>query len=295
MNWDNYRFLVALEVCGSFSAVARELKVSQPTVARRLNELEDDLGVTLFERLPDGVTMTAIGKRICQCAHLMNRQATQIQMEARDGDQATSARVRLAASEGIAFAFLTQLIARFCRDQPDIGVDLQISNRPADILNREADIAVRLGDPKDENLIGRRVAEVAFDIYGHDLYLADHGSPSQAEDFAAHKIIESTGEIANLPQAIWLRNLAAGAGVAYSANSLVNQVRALTQGLGLLALPCYLAVDLVGIRRVAINQPSPTADIWLLTERRIRDQPAVGALFAYLASEIPKMMDRLSP
>jgi len=295
MNWDNCRFLAALETCGSFSAVARELRVSQPTVARRLSELEADLGVILFERLPDGVKLTAIGKRICQGAHLMDRQAAQIELEARDGDQLSSARVRLTVSEGIAFAFLTELIARFCREQQDIAVDLLISNRPANIVSHEADIAVRLGDPKDENLIGRRVAEVAFDIYGHDLYLAEHGSPSEAADLAAHKIIESTGEIANLPQAVWLRKLASGAGVAYSANSLVNQIRALTQGLGLLALPCYLAVDLVGIRRVAINQPSPTADIWLLTERTIREQPAVGALFAYLAAEIPKMMDRLSP
>ena len=293
-NWDNYRYLLALERARSFSGAARELGVSQPTVSRRMFELEAALGVPLLERLPEGVRFTAAGAKLCEGARLLERHATQLELNARDGLEQDYARVRLTASEGVCFAFLTQLIARFRDEKPDIAVDLLISNRPADIMRREADIAIRLGDPKDDNLVGRTIATARFGLYGHDGYLARFGVPLSAADLSGHHVIESTGAIAQLPQAIWLREHAPHARVGYSSNSIVNQLRALSFGMGLLAIPTYLAEDLVEIRRVLADSFSLTTDVWLLSERRTMDNPAIRTLLDYLAAEIPRSLDRLS-
>ncbi|MEM7507716.1 MAG: LysR family transcriptional regulator [Pseudomonadota bacterium] len=294
-NWDDFRFLLAIEDTGSFSAAARKLEVSQPTVSRRILELERHLEVPLVDRLPEGVRLTPAGRRICGEARLLQHHAAQIELSARDASREDTARVRVTSSEGIAFAFLTQLIARFQERHPEIAVDLTIANRPADLLRREADIAVRLGNPAGESLVGRRLGTARFGLYGHDSYLAQFGVPEGPEDLSQHRVIEATGDIADLPQAVRLRRAAVGARVAYSTNSILNQLTALRQGIGLLALPAYLAQDAAQIRRVLPEAFDLQSDLWLLSERQAKDQPAIRVLLDYLAREIAQSLRRLSP
>ena len=292
-NWDDYRFLLAVADAGSLSGAARALQVTQPTVGRRISDLERALGLELFDRVREGYRLTGQGERVCAQARLMELQATRIELAARTPGAAPD-RVCVTASEGLCYAMVTTLLARFSADHPAIGLDLIISNQAADILRHEAHIAVRMGDPRSEALLGRRIGAARFGLYGHDGYLARHGFPETPEDLANHAIIESTGDITALPQAVWLRTTAQGARVAYSSNSLVNQTRALSDGVGLLALPTYLAQDLVGVRRVLANVYNPEMDVWILTERRLRGRDWVGRVLDYLTEEIGATLKRVT-
>lgn len=293
-NWDDYRYLLAVGEAGSFSAAARHLGVSQPTVSRRIVELERRLGVTLFERLPEGPKISSAGDRMVQQIRMLADQAASIELAAREGASAQMTRVRITASEGIAQALITPLIARFRSKNPDIGIDMNVSSRAADIRRSEADIAVRIGDPVDDNLIGRRVGDAFFGLYGHDTYLARTGSITSLDDLQEHTILESTGEIAHLPQAVWLRAQAHEAAIAYSSNSLLNQLGALQNGMGVMTLPTYLAAGLADLRRILARLYNPSADVWLLCERARKDDPSVRRVLDMFAHELPRLLERIA-
>ncbi|MEL7471362.1 MAG: LysR family transcriptional regulator [Pseudomonadota bacterium] len=292
-NWDDYRLLLAVAESGSFTRAARALGVTQPTVTRRITEMEAQLGVELFDRMPDGVRTTEAGGRICSQAHIMRAQAEQIERSVR-GIATGSDRVCVAAPEGLSYAVITPLLARFCRENNDTGVDLLISNRPVDILKHEAHVAVRMGDPHADYLVGRRAGCTGLGLFGHERYFEQHGYPGTLDCLENQSIIESTGDLANIPQALWLRENAVAARIAYSSNSIVNQTRALADGVGLLALPVFLAQDMPGIRRVLPQVYSEEIDVWVLTEKRLRERRPVALLIDFLAREISATLSRLS-
>lgn len=292
-SWDDYRVLLTVAESGSFTRAAKSLGVTQPTVTRRITEIEAQLGFELFDRLTDGVRATEAGARICAQAHLMRAQADQIERSAQ-GLATGSDRVCVAAPEGLSYALVTPLLSRFAQSHPDIGVDLLIANRPVDILKHEAHIAVRMGDPHSDYLIGKRAGHVHLGLFGHERYFAEHGFPESTACLTDHRIIESTGELANIPQAVWLREHADAAIVAYSSNSIVNQTRALSDGAGLLALPTFLAQDMPGIRRVLKDFYAETIDVWVLTDKNLRQRKSVSALITFLTEEISKSLSRIS-
>lgn len=294
LNWNDYRYLLAVESNGSLAAAARRLGVSQPTVGRRLATLSEALGVALVDLSADGARLSEAGRRVCEQARVLEQQAALIELSARNGPEEAATRIRLAASEGFAHAALVRMIAAFQVTNPQIHVDLISGTRLSDIRHSEADVAVRIGDPSDELLLGRTVGQIEIGLYAHDSYLERAGPLRAMADLNDHAIIESIGEIANLPQARALRNAAPRATVAFSSNNLLNQIDALMCGLGILHLPSYRARELSGVRRVlkqAFNMPH---DVWLLCRPAARDQAAVRALIDHLAREIPKRLKQLN-
>ncbi|MEO1491302.1 MAG: LysR family transcriptional regulator [Pseudomonadota bacterium] len=291
-NWDDYRFVLAVAETGSLTSAARQLKVSQPTVGRRITEIEQRLEARLFERVPDGYRLTDAGTRIASQVRLMGLQAERIEMTAR-APETRSDRVCLTASEGIAHAIVTPLLSQFRIENPEVEVDLLISNRSADLLRREADIAIRIGAPGNDTLIGRRLGQAHFGLFGHDSYLARRGMPLMPDDLNAHTIIESTGDIAGLPQVVWLRENAPKAEIAYSSNSILNQMQALSMGVGLMTLPTYLAEDMSRVRRVLGDHYNRDVDIWILTEKRLKDEPVIRSVLDFMGNEIQSALKRL--
>lgn len=292
-NWENYRYLVKLGDCGSLSSAARSLGVSQPTVRRRLRELEEDLGVALLDRIPDGHRLSQNGVRICLQARQLAERAELIELVARDVSIETFRRVRFSASEGIAFAILTPVVARLRQKHANIAIDLVISNAPIGLTAGDADIALRLGEPQDERLFGQRVGTARFGLYGGENYLAHAPPLNNLDDLAHHMIIESTGDIAHLPQAVWLRKMVSQSHIGYSANSLLNQMCALNHGMGLLSLPNYLAADLGGIRRVLSDDFNISLEVWLLTNEQVQQNRRMRATIDLVAKEVRGHLRRL--
>lgn len=289
-NWDDYRFLLALDTYGSLASAARALKVSHPTVSRRVGELETTLSVKLVERGADGARLTRTGQRVANEARRLERLARAIELNAAEAEKPERRRISVTASEGLAAAVLTPLLAGLREVLPDVSIDMTVGTRPANMRLGEADVAVRMGDPVDDGLVGRRIAVARFGLYGHESYLARAGVPETVADLARHDIVESTEAIAGVLQAKWLRRAAKGARVVGSSNSILNQVSALRAGLGLVALPTYLAADVPGVRRLMREVFDPELDIWALRDPDTRDRAEIGALIDYLAKRVPERL-----
>ncbi len=285
-DWDDYRFFLAVSETGSLSAAARKLGVTQPTVGRRINDLEKRLGARLFDRMNQGYALTAAGRRIGDLVARIESTAFAIEQRVSGVDDRLDGRVSITTTEGIGIYWLMPRLPKLRQHCPDIDIELVVGVGALDLLRREADIALRVGNPGCAELVGRRVGDVHCGLYASEAYLARHGEPVALDDLSRHTIIESVRDIANLAQARRLREVAKGAGVGVRCNNLTAQIAAARAGLGILALPDYMVGGASGLRRILAGSFDSTLDLWLLTHRDLRRTARIRAVLDFLAAEI---------
>lgn len=286
MDWSGYRFFLAVAETGSLSAAARRLRVSQPTVGRQILALEAGLETKLFLRTQHGYGLTPAGKAIVELAKGIEERAIAIQRRVGGLDQSLSGRVCIAAAEGISNCWLAPRVRLLKERFPDIEIELKVGTATLDMMRGEADVALRIGDPVSDELVGRCVTKVSFGLFASRGYLARYGEPRTMEDLASHAVIGSAGEIANLPQVRELEILAGTAAVSVTCNCLMTQFNAMRHDLGLLAIPNYMAATAPEVRRVLSPEFEVSLDLWLLTHRDLRETARVRAVIDFLCQEI---------
>lgn len=175
-DWNLVRsFLAALET-GSLAAASRKTGISQPTLGRHIDELEHSLGVTLFERGRSGMLPTSAALKVEQAAREMQEASAAITMAATDSSENLSGTVRITASEIVATYILPQIIAGLLQDLPEIEIELDASNTVGNLLQRDADIAIRMVRPTQNDLITRQVNTLEMGIYADRGYLGRSGA-----------------------------------------------------------------------------------------------------------------------
>ena len=187
-DWDLYQSLHAVVRAGSLSAAARTLGLSQPTVGRHIEQLEQSLGLPLFTRSPQGLRPTELALALAPSLDAMASAAQAALREASGGADTVSGVIRLTASEVIGAEVLPELLADFHEQHPGVVIELVLSNRAEDLLHREADIAVRMMRPTQTGLLARRVGSIGGGLYAHRRYLQRHGEP-RALDEPGHAAI----------------------------------------------------------------------------------------------------------
>lgn len=287
MDWDTYRYFLAVADTGSLSAAARALGVSQPTVGRQVQMLEQALNVRLFDRRPDGYAMTEAGSRILDLVQDIDGTMRVIERRIGDENGKLAGKVRITAAQGIGTYWLPEQVHRLTQRYPDVEIELSVCVPPLDLARHQADIAIRLGEPGDDSLIVRRVATVCFGLFAASSYLAQRGEPQCLDDLAGHDIIESSGEIANLPQVKILRDHAVGGqAVRFACDNLLTQFSAMVAGCGLLALPLYMAWAVPEVRRVLAESFEVEVDLWLLTHRDHKETARVHVVIEHLCNAL---------
>jgi len=181
-DWDLYQTLHAVVRAGSLSAAARALGLSQPTVGRHIEQLEQTLGLPLFTRSPQGLRPTELALALAPSLETMASAAQAALREASGDADAVGGVIRLTASEVIGAEVLPALLADFHEQHPGVVIELGLSNRPEDLLHREADIAVRMMRPTQTGLRARRVGSIGGGLYAHRRYLQRHGEPRTLND-----------------------------------------------------------------------------------------------------------------
>jgi len=292
LNWDDLRFVLAIAEAGSLTRATRVVGASQPTVSRRLAALEEALEVKLFERRQEGYRLTKAGERLRAHAQRMEVEARQIERDLGAADEAVEGRVVLAATEDFAIACITPMLGRFHCRYPRLAFDMVVSYDAIDLMRREADFAVRIGDPRSDRLESLHVGKLHFGIYGSADYLARNGEPRHLEDLASHAVIGSIGRISEFMQTRLFQRHASEATVAITSDNLMSQLAALRAGFGLLAMPSYLTWHAPEARRVLADQFDPSLDVWLLTHKDIVRTGRIRALSKFLAEEIADALAR---
>jgi len=271
---------------GSFSAAARRLSVSQPTVGRKIAELEARLEVRLFVRLGQGYSLTEAGHSIVDYCRDIETNTLGIERTVAGQDRNLDGKIRMATTDGLGAYWLVPRLCYWRERHPKIQVELLIGTSTLNLIRREADIAFRIGDPGSDELVGRKIGQVSFGIYGALSYVQEGSEPSCLDDLRDHSIIESVGSIANLAQVRRLRDVSEGASRSLFCNHLPTQISAANAGMGLIALPCYVGEMIPGLRRILTDDFDVTLDLWVLTHRDLRAVARVRAMLDFLAEQV---------
>lgn len=285
LDWNDLKFVLAIAEAGTLSGATRMMDASQPTISRRLKQLEKTLGLKLFERGLDGYRLTSAGKRVHACALQMEFEARKIEYAIAD-DTALEGNIIVTASAGLASYFVTPLLARFHADFPRITHEMIVTYDTVDVSRRVADIAVRVGDHHVGELERWCVGQTYFSIFGSADYLEKNGEPKRLDDLKHHIIIGSSGGIANFMQTKLLLDMSKGASVTFTTDNLMNQLAAVKAGFGLMVLPTYMAIEAPELRQVLVDEFYPSLDVWILTHKDLIQIERIRALTDFLVDGI---------
>ncbi len=187
--WELYRSFLAVFREGSLSGAARALALTQPTVGRHIDALEQALGVKLFTRSQSGLGATEGASALLPHAEAMASAADALQRAASGSALEDRGVVRVTASEMIGTEVLPQILTAFRQAHPRVVIELTISNRAEDLLRRDADIAVRMVRPTQDALLARKVGVIALGFHAHPRYLKAHGTPKTLSELMTHPLI----------------------------------------------------------------------------------------------------------
>ncbi len=189
ISWELYRSFLGVLREGSLSGAARALGVAQPTIGRHIAELEEALGLPLFTRSQTGLLPTEAARALRSHAEAMDSTAASFRRAAESHGDGVRGTVRISASDVMGAEVLPPILASLRLQHPQLAIELVLTNRVQDLLRREADIAVRMTQPKQDVLVARRVADAAIGLHAHKDYLARHSTPKKPEDLAQHTLI----------------------------------------------------------------------------------------------------------
>lgn len=275
LDWEDLRYFLALTRHGSLSAAARDLRVTHATVSRRVTSLEAILGRSLFERRADGYALTPHGRELLDEATIMEKAAQSVLRRAEIGSE-FSGLVRLTANRTLADSFLIDRLHELHERYPALDLELIGDARVISLARREADIAVRLGTPKDSDLVARKVATIALGLYA---------SPACCERLAAGEKPEFIGYDPDsdfIFEASWLAHRFPEARFTFRTNSQTTQAAAARAGYGVALLPRFLAASDAGLAAVDLGAALPTREVWLMLRRDATKVPLVRAVADYL-------------
>lgn len=302
LDWNDAQYFLAVAENGSTLSAGRLLRVSQTTVARRVVALEQSLGLTLFERRRAGYTLTAIGEALLPEARTLRASAVQLSEAAAAHKRAAGGTVRLTAEESYVVSVLPAMLRDLHEKHPDIIIELDATEEVRDLEAGAADIAIRLTKNIEGGggLVGRRIGDDFWTVYCSRAYAAMHPLPRNRRELATHPLIGGGGGGAiGRYYSIWLRENRLERSIAMQHSTVSGLLSAVRSGMGLAALPCFVAETDEDFVRCLPPAASGAREIWLVTHERLRRVPRVRVVMDFLGERLRRhstdVGDRLFP
>jgi len=283
MNWDDLRLFLAVAREGSISGAARSLHVQHSTVSRRMRALESKLGVRLIERKKSGYELTDAGESVRKAACKMEHEVLDVDAVLGGSDAKLSGELRVSAINNMASTVLMPMFARFNQNYPDVELHLLVSNKYTSLIEREADIAIRLTNTPTDTLMGRRVVTVASTVYASRQYLAD-----MRENGGKAKWLGVT--CCGFHQT-WTKAACVGLRHNFFVDDTLLTIAALKQHLGMAYLPCFMGDSDSELERVCAPDPQMNLGLWILFHADLKRTARVLALRDFMVDEMKLKKD----
>jgi len=290
LDWGNLRFFLELVRTGSLSGAARRMGVDRNTVARRVAALEEEIGLALFERGPQGWGRTPAGQELAELAGRVEEDVLALARHVDARDRSPAGTVRLTTAAHLAVNLLVPAVPVLRQRHPGLVLEIAADQRNFDLTRREADLALRMGRPRDTGLVTRKLSSVGYRFYASPGYLAGRRA---AVDLAEDAFIGFDDSLASAPQERWLARLAPERRVVFRSNSTASLQVAARLGLGVAVLPCYLGGPDPAL--LCLDGPEPVDhEIWLLVHGDLRRSPRVRAVIEWLDELVEKARPALT-
>ncbi len=268
VDWNDLKYLLALKRAGTLAGAARELGVDHSTVSRRLTALEEAIGSKLLRRTPEGLCFTEAGNTAAATAEAMDATAAGLLGKLAGADDRAAGVVRLTCAEGLIPVLVSEL-QQLRESYPELRVELLPSTATLDLLRREADVALRMFRPTQAALVARLVGKLGWSLYASEAYVARKGPLASAADLSGHELIAYDHELKSAFGPRWLDEHAGSGTVVMRCDSVRGALLAMTQGVGIGTMPCYLAAS-EPLRRMTPEVTANT-EVFLVTAPDLQD------------------------
>lgn len=283
LDWNQLKAFLQTAQTGSLSAAARKLGLTQPTLSRQVAAIEQQMGVTLFERVGKAMVLTPTGLDLLEHARAMGAAAEALGLAASGRSQAVGGVVSVSATDAVATYLLPPIVQRLRAQEPGIAVEVISSNALSDLLRREADIAIRHVKPEQPDLIARLVREATAHFYASEGWVKTYGHPRSAQDATEVPFVGSDRSGRYLA---YLRqhglNLSEDNFSCYSDHTVAHWAL-VCQGMGIGAMMTEIARKTPGMVRVLDDLPPVRFPIWLVSHRELRTLRRIRVVFEALA------------
>jgi DNA-binding transcriptional LysR family regulator len=284
-DWDDLRFFLAVARAGRLTAAARQLEADHTTVSRRISALEASLKAKLFERSPQGYTLTEPGERLLRHAESMETQALAVASELAGTDLALSGTVRIGAPDGIGTYFLAPELGALAERHPGLTLQLVALPRTFSLSKREADIAITLEQPTEGRLVSRKLTDYRLRLYASKDYLARHGPVTELSDLSDKTLVTYVADLLYSPVLDYFSGLEKVTARRFECASVVAQAEAVRAGIGIGILHDY-AVRGFPELEVVLPEISYLRTYWLVTHADVRNLRRVEEVYSFILSRV---------
>ena len=288
-DWNLIKSFVVVLDEGTLSAAAKKLGISQPTLSRHMDELENSLGIVLFERGRNGAKPTSDALSIADNAREVEAATQALSLSATGKSEQLSGTVRITASQIVSTYLMPEIITRLIDVAPEIEVELVSTNNVESLTEREADIAVRMLRPNQPHLIARKVNEFRVGVYAHKSYLAKWGIPVTPEDLRRHRVLGYDKNELILDGFIRSGMQIDRNFFHFRCDDQVAYWRTICAGAGIGFGPAFLAGNEAQLTRIVKDLQIPSLPVWLVTHREVKTNRRIRKVYDFLADELAKL------
>jgi len=292
VDWNLVRSYLMVAEHGSTLAAARHLEVTQSTISRHLTELERQLSVQLFDRRKTGLVLTDKGHELLSMAKQMDTIADNLQIQASHYSSSVSGTVRVSASEVLAVDVLPFCLDTLLDDNPELQIEIVASNEESNLLSREADIALRMFPPQQQDLIARHLTDIPVSFYAHKNYIERHGLPATAQDFAQLRFIGFDVSTLFIDGAKKFGIKLKRENFYIRTDSIIVQNQCALAGLGMVAMQDKLAKKLPGMQRINLEFELPVLPLFIVAQQELRASRKLRAVYDGLADALLKFYEK---
>ncbi|MDA5093946.1 LysR family transcriptional regulator [Aliiroseovarius sp. KMU-50] len=288
MDWDKLRIFHAVADAGSLTHAGDALHLSQSAVSRQIRALEESLNATLFHRHARGLILTEQGELLFEATNSMTHRLEAAVARIRDSKEEVYGELRVTTTTAFGSLWLAPRLPKFYEKYPDLTIDLMLEERVLDLPMREADVAIRMKEPSQADLIRKRLMDVHMRLYASPAYLDSHGTPESYEDLRQHKIIcQSTSAHQVSAGAALVRELLSyGVQSSLTVNNYFGVLQAALNGLGIGVLPDYIIEDFPELQRVLPEAESKDIPVYLAYPEELRQSQRIAAFRDFVTEEI---------
>lgn len=288
MDWDKLRIFHAVADAGSLTHAGEQLHLSQSAVSRQIRALEESLNATLFHRHARGLILTEQGELLFDATRAMMKRLDAATARIRDSEEEVFGELRVTTTTGFGTLWLAPRLPKLYEKYPDLKIDLMLEERVLDLPMREADVAIRMKEPSQADLIRKRLMSVHMCLYATQAYLEAHGTPTTAEDMTSHRLICQNPRSAQVGAGAMLVNelMTNDISSLLTVNNYFGVLQGVLNGLGIGVLPDYLTRDFPQLVRVLPDVQSIEVPVFLAYPEELRHSKRISAFRDFVQEEI---------
>jgi len=288
MDWDKLRIFHAVADAGSLTHAGDSLFLSQSAVSRQIRSLEESMNVVLFHRHARGLILTEQGELLFEATKSITSKLDAVEARLRDSKDEVFGDLRVTTTLGFGTLWLAPRLPRLYAMYPHLKIDLILEERVLDLPMREADVAIRMKEPSQADLVRRRLMDVKIKLYASREYLKKNGTPQTVEDMAEHRIItQRAGDPQVTAGAEFVEQFMSSERKSHlTVNNYFGILQASLHGLGIGALPDYVTADFPDLVNVLPEMESRPIPVYLAYPEELRHSKRVTAFRDFVLDEI---------